>query len=195
MTDEQKQRIADLNAQIAQRPTAADHLYNEIGEIYGSAGDCGKAVAYFQKALECNPLSGIYYSNLALALSNIGASDEALLNYTKAIAVMPNRMAYNNRACLYIDRKQYAEAVADATAALKLKPTPQEVCAAATLYATRADAYMHLEDYRKALDDLNRGLDSNPPEELLAFFDGNVVRCQMKLGIKPCQAAGKKGGC
>ena len=181
-------RIDELKQKIAQQPLAADRYYNEIGEIYGNQGDNGKAIAYFQKALEQNPLSGIYYSNLALALSNIGAADEALLNYTKALAVQPNRMAYNNRACLYIDRGEFNKAIADCTAALKIKATTQEICSSATILATRADAYMQLGDYRNALNDLNAGISvCNPADSLIGFFDASILKCNMRLGIKPCQ--------
>lgn len=190
MTDREvnnySQRIEALNQQIAQHPFAADSYYNEIGEIYGTLGQFGKAIAYFNQALQQNPLSGVYYSNLALALSNLGADEEALLNYTKAIAVSPNRMAYNNRACLYIDRKQYAEAIADCTAALQLNDSPREVCDKATIYATRAEAYMQMSDFRNALSDLNLGMEANPSDELIGFYDSSILKCNMRLGIKPC---------
>ena len=180
--------ISDLQQRIAQNPQAADVYYNQLGEHYGSQGESGKAIAYFQRAIECNPLCAVYYTNLGLALSNVGAADEALRNYNKALLIVPNRMAYNNRACIYIERGQYAEAVADITAALKLRPAPNEVCNKATLYATRADAYMHMEEYRKALDDLQHGIACcDPDDDLIGFFDSGILRCNMRLGIKPCR--------
>ena len=166
--------------------------YNNLGEIYGRLNQLGKAMPYFLKAIELNPLNSVYYSNLALAFLHQGNIEEALSNYTKSIALKPSWSAYNNRASIYLYNKDYDRAIADCTAALKLKWQEDEVCTKAHLYATRAEAYMKKGDYRKALNDLNTGMALNPTDDIIGFYDKGILRCQLKLGISPCEGKGCK---
>ena len=110
-----------LYEQIIQLDPQNSEAYNNIGELYGSLNQLGKAMPYFLKAIELNPLNGVYYSNLALVFHYQGNIEDALDNYTKSIALQPNWSAYNNRASLYIYNKDYDNAIADCTAALKLR--------------------------------------------------------------------------
>ena len=181
-----------LYEQILQIDPQNSEAYNNIGELYGSLNQLGKAMPYFLKAIELNPMKGVYYSNLALVLQCQGNVEEAIGNYTKSIALQPSWSAYNNRASLYNYRKEFDSAIADCTAALKLKDQEQEVCTKAHLYATRADAYMGKGDYCKALDDLNTGMTLDPNDDIIGFYDKGILRCQLKLGISPCQGKGCK---
>ena len=142
---------------------------------------------YFLKAIELSPMNGVYYSNLALVFQCQGNVEEAIDNYTKSIALQPNWSAYNNRATLYNYRNEYDRAIADCTAALKLKGQERDVCTKAHLYATRAKAYMGMDDYRKALNDLKTGMALNPSDDIIGFYDKGLLRCNLKLGISPCK--------
>ena len=182
-----------LYEQIIQIDPQNSEAYNNIGELYGSLNQLGKALPYFLKAIELNPMMGVYYSNLALVFHYQGNIEEALDNYTKSIALQPNWSAYNNRASLYIYNKDYDRAIADCTAALKLKGQERDVCTKAHLYATRADAYMGKGEYRKALNDLNAGMALNPTDDIIGFYDKGFLRCNLKLGISPCENKSVKG--
>ena len=166
--------------------------YNNLGELYGTMGQLGRAMPYFLKAIELNPMKGVYYSNLALVFQCQENVEEAIDNYTKSIALQPSLSAYNNRATLYNYRKEYDKAIADCTSALKLKGQERDVCTKAHLYATRAKAYMGLEEYRKALNDLNTGMALNPSDDIIGFYDKGLLRCNLKLGISPCEGKGCK---
>lgn len=181
-----------LYEQIIQLDPQNSEAYNNIGELYGSLNQLGKAMPYFLKAIELNPLMGVYYSNLALVFQCQGNVEEAITNYTKSISLQPSWSAYNNRATLYNYRKEYPQAVADCTAALKLKGQERDVCTKAHLYATRSKAYMGKGEYRKALNDLNTGMALNPSDDIIGFYDKGILRCQLKLGISPCEGKGCK---
>ena len=177
---------------IIQQDPQNSEAYNNIGELYGNMGQPGRALPYFVKATELNPMKGVYYSNLALVLHCQGHVEEAISNYSKSIALQPSWSAYNNRATLYNYRKEYDNAIADCTAALKLNGQNGEVCTKAHLYATRADAYMGKGDYKKALQDLNTGMALNPSDDIIGFYDKGILRCNLKLGISPCEGKGCK---
>ena len=181
-----------LYEQIIQIDPQSSEAYNNIGELYGSLNQLGKAMPYFLKAIELSPMNGVYYSNLALVFQCQGNVEEAITNYTKSISLQPSWSAYNNRATLYNYRKEYPQAVADCTAALKLKGQERDVCTKAHLYATRAKAYMGKGEYRKALNDLNTGMALNPSDDIIGFYDKGILRCQLKLGISPCEGKGCK---
>ena len=181
-----------LYEQIIQIDPQSSEAYNNIGELYGSLNQLGKAMPYFLKAIELNPMNGVYYSNLALVFQCQGNIEEAIDNYTKSIALQPSWSAYNNRATLYNYRNDYDRAIADCTAALKLKGQERDVCTKAHLYATRAKAYMGMDDYRKALNDLNTGMALNPSDDIIGFYDKGLLRCNLKLGIRPCEVESRK---
>lgn len=181
-----------LYEQIIRLDPQNSEAYNNIGELYGSLNQLGKAMPYFLKAIELNPMMGVYYSNLALVFQCQGNVEEAIDNYSKSIALQPSWSAYNNRATLYNYRNEFDKAVADCSASLKMKRQPGEICTKAHLYATRAKAYMGMGEYRKALNDLNAGMDLNPTDDIIGFYDKGILRCQLKLGISPCEGKGCK---
>ena len=181
-----------LYEQIIQIDPQSSEAYNNIGELYGSLNQLGKAMPYFLKAIELNPMMGVYYSNLALVFQCQGNVEEAIDNYTKSIALQPSWSAYNNRATLYVYNKEYDKAIEDCNAALKLRGQEDEVCTKAHLYATRADAYMGKGEYRKALNDLKTGMALNPSDDIIGFYDKAFLRCNLKLGISPCEGKGCK---
>ena len=75
---------------IIQQDPQNSEAYNNIGELYGNMGQPGRALPYFVKATELNPMKGVYYSNLALVLHCQGHVEEAISNYSKSIALQPS---------------------------------------------------------------------------------------------------------
>ena len=181
-----------LYEQIIAQDHQSSEAYNNIGELYGTLGQLAKAMPYFLKAIEINPMMAVYYSNLALVFQCQGNIEEAIDNYIKSIAIQPSWSAFNNRATLYNYRNQFDKAVDDCTAALKLRGQEGDVCTKAHLLATRAKAYIGKGQYRKALNDLNTGMALNPSDDIIGFYDKGLLSCQLKLGITPCQAGGCK---
>jgi tetratricopeptide (TPR) repeat protein len=78
----------------------------------------------------------------------------AAVNYwSRAISGKQNTApAYNNRGLAYYELKQYKEAVADYTQAIKLDP------AYAAAYNNRGNSYYELHEYQMALRDFNQSI-------------------------------------
>jgi tetratricopeptide (TPR) repeat protein len=67
------------------------------------------------------------YNKRGRDLDNAGKIDEAIREYTKAIQLTNNTLAYYNRACLYKDQRKFKEAIEDFRSYLKYgqATTPQ----------------------------------------------------------------------
>ena len=83
-------------------------------------------------------------------------TDPAIRDFSKVLALRPNdNVARLARSGVYIDRKDYRNAIADATEALKIDPTLSQA------YNLRACAVRALGDPQRALDDFNHALQLN----------------------------------
>lgn len=77
--------------------------------------------------------------------------DEAISDYTKAVARNPNlAQAYNNRGGAYIQKGNYDLAILDCAKAIELQPDY------AYAYNNRATAYYGKKDYDKAWADVHK---------------------------------------
>lgn len=79
----------------------ADKL-NFLGDKAVRAGKFDLGIAYFQKAIEANPLLPQSYYNLGVCLMAIGDYSQALEFYKKALALSPsNTVILNNIGITY----------------------------------------------------------------------------------------------
>jgi tetratricopeptide (TPR) repeat protein len=102
--------------------------------------------------------------NCAVAYGKIGRLDEALADFSRAIALKPDYPgAYFNRGNTYADRKDYDQAIRDYTRAIELRPDYREAC------YNRAVAWFEKKEYRRAWADIRalRSLGAEPPPEFL----------------------------
>jgi tetratricopeptide (TPR) repeat protein len=81
-------------------------------------------------------------------------------------------IAFNNRGFAYQDKKDFARAIADYTAALRLDPDM------ALVYLNRAFAYKEKGDFDRALADGDRALELDPENRLLLRGRGDVYRAR-----------------
>jgi len=113
--------IAGFTEAIHLDPTRAP-AYGERGLAYSNSGRHAEALPDYTRAIELSPASGVY-NNRGWACLELGRLDEALADLDKAIELSPaNLTALGNRSRLYMTRKQYAQAIADCDAALRLDP-------------------------------------------------------------------------
>lgn len=78
------------------RPSSAAINYNIIGLLYNDAKDYQSSTEYYQKAIEANPNTALYYSNLAIACQNLHdfhAAENALM---QAINIDSKNASYQN---------------------------------------------------------------------------------------------------
>ena len=87
-----EERIDDartaLDAEIAIDETQSEAHFL-MGQVLREQGDLEGAVASFERALTLNPLSGDYRLLYADALALAGRTEEAILAYEQALAVLP----------------------------------------------------------------------------------------------------------
>jgi tetratricopeptide (TPR) repeat protein len=63
--------------------------YNSLGIVFRSKGRMDEAIAYYEKALEIQPLYAKAHNNLANALLQKGRADGAVVHYQKALEMEP----------------------------------------------------------------------------------------------------------
>ncbi len=121
-----------------------------------------------------------------------GDCDKAIANYTRAIELNPNLAeAYNNRAYVYMVKKDYAAALPDLDRAIQLRPTYVNAL------MNRGDIYNYYFaiDYERAVADYDRVLTIDPGagnhtsvcgHRLLALHHGwnpNVLGALLTSGV------------
>jgi tetratricopeptide (TPR) repeat protein/V8-like Glu-specific endopeptidase len=90
-----------------------------------------------------------------------GDYDGALNNYNRAISMNPQyAFAYNNRANLYLQKRELRKALGDYNRAIALQPN------LALAYGNRGTVKTELQDTKGALTDYNRALSLDPNDDL-----------------------------
>lgn len=137
-----------------------EYLDNGIIDFY--EGKFKSAIENFNKSLELNKDFSVTYFYRGASYHSIEEYDEAMLDYTKAIALDPKMTdAYYNRAKIILSRKDIQnpdikKAIKDLEKALELDNNFADA-----LYAMAA-AYKKLEDYHKTLEYIEKLLQISP---------------------------------
>ena len=84
-----------------------------LGNIYVKSEDYESAIYYLKRALELGDSESTTHSQLAWAYLQQGNHDDALRQYTKAIAIKPNGSDYFNRAGLYWKNGNKKKSISD----------------------------------------------------------------------------------
>ncbi len=102
---------------------SSPNAHNNLGDVYGRAGDKQAALREFQKAIELKPGYGDAYHNLANTYRELGDSDKALENYQDALKFNPNLwQSYQNMAAIYFEQKKFDLAVENLQKAILINP-------------------------------------------------------------------------
>ena len=111
----------------------------------------------------------IAYYNRGDAFMDGGKYNQAIDDYSKAIALKPNyTKAYYARGTLFMRNKKFDQAEYDFNKALELNPNYSEV------YFNRGILYMNGKKFDKALDDFNKSLTLNP-NYVEAYINRGIV--------------------
>lgn len=111
------------------------------------------------------------YLNMGVGLIVFGELDEGLKYLEKELKKHPrNLLAYMGIALAEIDKKEYADALANIDKVLKLLPKKEKEFTA-IVYMTRAEVYLELNENDKALEDLSKciALQPNTPDFYFAY--------------------------
>jgi tetratricopeptide (TPR) repeat protein len=115
------------------------------------------AIRACTQAISNNPGDAVSYVNRAFEYIQKGAHEPALADYSKAIAIAPDRWdAFQGRAWANLKTGKTANALLDIQRALQLKPD------AAQAFDTRAHVYEALGKRDDAIADFRRALEIQP---------------------------------
>jgi len=132
------------------------------GIMFFYDGKFKDAINCFNKSIELNKTFSVTYFYRGASYHSLGEYDDAMLDYTKSIALDPKMTdAYYNRAKVILSRKDIEnpdiqKAITDLEKALELDENFADA-----LYAMAA-AYKKLEDYHKTLEYIERLLKISP---------------------------------
>lgn len=142
--------------------------------------DYQKAIEYFTEAARldlCHPEIAEVYFQRSLAKTRLGKYSEAIKDLGKAIKKKPSLLAYNNRAFLYNEIKEYEKAKADAQQALLIDPN------LATAYNHLGSAYYGLQQFDNALNNFSLAIEQNPKYIKAYCNRGHIYSAQNKIDL------------
>lgn len=157
--------LGDAAAALKLDPKLVD-LYLLRANIYRNQGNRAAALAEAAAAAGANPTetyAQVVAANIAGAL---GARDDAMRYYGRALAIKPEAYIYLNRS-IYRPKADVAGRLADVDAALKLDP------ASVDALATKADLLAEKHDFAGALA-LTTALAQSPNQTALLLARGSV---------------------
>jgi len=147
------------------------------GDCYHKIGDCTRALADYNKALELEPHDSFVLGDRAEEKLDLHDKQGALTDFDAAINMGPTYFfLHSGRAKLRLEKEDYAGAIEDCNKALKKCPI------ASDLYWSRGKAYEALGKLEEALSDYSKVIELHPTyledyerRALLEFKMGNLV--------------------
>lgn len=138
---------------------AKAQAYHEKAAASLRAGQPGKAIEHFGKALEQAPDNAELYYNRGMVYAKTGQSDKAISDLSRAIKLNPAVAGGN--ACVIrggelFKKKDFNGAIADFTRVIKLTPGD------ARAYASRASAHSAKGDHKSAVADYSAAIKLEP---------------------------------
>jgi tetratricopeptide (TPR) repeat protein len=129
------------------------------GEVFNDKKDYDRAIAEFDSAIRLDPTYARASSDRAYAYLRKGDLDQAFNDVNEAIKHEKAAPFYNVRALVQHAKREYDEAIADLTQAIRLRP------AYSTYHSNRGRTYNAKKEYDRAILDLNQSirLDSANP--------------------------------
>jgi tetratricopeptide (TPR) repeat protein len=114
------------------------------------------AAAWYSEALRHNPKDAATYHLRARARHLQGALDLAIEDFAEAIRLAPSAALYNNRANVWLAKKDFDKAVADYDHALKLSPR------SSAFFNNRGNVWSAKKDYDRAIADYDQAIRLSP---------------------------------
>jgi tetratricopeptide (TPR) repeat protein len=142
---------------------------NSVGMIAAQTGNAERAVTFFERAIEADPLNVLAHVNKGLALHTLMRLDAALASYDAAIALRPRHApAHFNRANVQLELGDLDAALAGYDATLSIDPGYVEA------HCNRGVALHQLERFEAALASFDRAI-ALRPNYANAHFNRSLV--------------------
>lgn len=139
------------NNQIASPIVSESERLNDLGVNYYNMADYDTAIQYFNKALEVDPNSTLYYNNIVLAFYYKGDYDKTIEYCKKAIEIDPkNTQAHTYIGHSYLQKRDYYNALQIFEKILQLSLYKEDLLTTAnTLYNM---AIIHMREEKLSLE-------------------------------------------
>lgn len=155
-TDQERQRLAELDRRIAQNPRD-EAAYYERGQFHAQRGDPGAAIADFDQAIRLNPASPEAFNNRCWMRAVADDLRKALTDCNEALKLRPGFLdALDSRGLVNLKAGALKAAITDYGEALKLDPRHSSA-----LYG-RGLARRRLGEEPQAVRDMASALELNP---------------------------------
>ena len=128
----------------------------DLGDFCLQAGQYNDSVRFHTAASALRPRNPWLSSAMGVGLLAKGLSSEAIAQLTRAIELDPKAVWPANRACAYLELKQFDKARADCSKAIELDPK------SAVGWANRGNAHLGLGKVDKALADYSKAIELSP---------------------------------
>lgn len=202
---------ADFTKAIELDPGFAAACFSRAGIYFGreemEKRDYAKAAADYTRQLEIGPRDASARHNRALCYEQLREYDPAIADYTMIIegdidfsSLLNGRdkqvaLDYHYRGRMYLEKKDYAKAVADFNEALRLDPDVAKPEASGRIILRRGQAYQALKEYERAQDDFARYVEIDPDFfQLWQSWAWQLATCpdaRFRDGHKALEYAGK----
>jgi len=97
-----------------EKKTKESWFYHQMGTAYLQKREFDRAISFFDKSLEINPMYAEAYETRGMTYSGREQYDEAIADFNKALEINPRRgEAYVSRARAYYFKKEYAKSWGD----------------------------------------------------------------------------------
>jgi len=177
--------IHSLEQAIVRQPDRW-RLYNSIGSLYYGQSRFAEARDAFRRAVTLAPDYAIGFVNLGAACQQLGARDDAIAAYRRAIAIKPSRAALTNLGVLLLIQRQHDEAIQALRDAIAIEAGDYRVWAnlGAALEevkrkAEALDAYREaarLAEHARRINPNDRDLSARLAQYYLAFGEKAAAR-------------------
>jgi tetratricopeptide (TPR) repeat protein len=143
-------------------------IHNERGNDYYSKGDYAASLKDYEKAIELDPKTAVYQSNLALALGGLKDWQGAIAAVEKTKELEPDSVVYGQRLAIiyntrgneFYEKEDYTAALKDYEKAIELDPKT------AVYQSNRAVALGGLKDWQGAIAAVEKTKELEPDEVL-----------------------------
>eukprot|EP01080_Neovahlkampfia_damariscottae_P010162 gene10162-2582_t len=155
--DKVEQAISDFEKAMELKPGYTKSLAIVV-KLYQKTGATNKALDAYTQLIQTAP-SHFHYFDRGTLLSEIkGKEEEAISDFTKAIALDETMaIAYYNRALLYYAEKEYDKALRDFNKTLEYEMDPD-----ANTYIDRGLCYYYTDKDTEAMKDFKKAVEIEP---------------------------------
>jgi tetratricopeptide (TPR) repeat protein len=166
--------LTDFETAIGINPKLGEAYYGRAW-VKGLGGDWDGEIADATLAMTLDPsLTLLYYRRMGHAYSGKGDIAQGIEYYNRVLDVEPNNAGtLFNRAGLYLQQRNYEQALSDLQRIVRFQPTWSWAL------RERGRAYMGLNELQKARDDFNRAIRYAPDDADSYYWRG---KCHERLG-------------